>query len=83
MFCECKELSEVVFEEGSRLEKIGRGCFGGTGIRRIVIPKGVTEIQECTFSTCEELNEVMLEEGSKLKVIGEGAFMYCSNIRSI
>ena len=48
-FYGCEKLREVIFEEGSKLEKIGRGCFWGTGIQRIVIPKGVTEIQEHTF----------------------------------
>lgn len=48
-FYKCEKLREVIFEEGSKLEKIGQGCFCNAGIRRIVIPKGVEEIQEHTF----------------------------------
>ena len=31
-FCGCKSLRHVAFATGSRLEKIGGGCFSGTQI---------------------------------------------------
>ena len=43
-FYECKKLREIIFEEGSKLEKIGQNCFCGAGIEKIVIPTGVDEI---------------------------------------
>lgn len=38
-----------MFEEGSELKKIRQNCFNGTWIQKIVIPKGIEEIQEGTF----------------------------------
>lgn len=48
-FYKCEKLNRVSFQEESQLERIGQGCFWGTGIQRIVIPRGVKEIQEHTF----------------------------------
>ena len=49
VFCDCKNLKCVTFAPGSRLEKIQFRCFYDTGIERIVIPKGVEEINDFTF----------------------------------
>ena len=43
-FESCEMLKNITFAPGSRLKKIGQNCFSGTGIEKIVIPKGVTEI---------------------------------------
>lgn len=76
-------LKEIIFEEGSRLKKIGPKSFNRSGIERIVIPRGVEEIQESTFSWCTNLKEVVFEEGSELKTIGESVFSDCSNLAKI
>ena len=70
-FYECKNLKEVVFEEGSRLEEIVQNCFCSAGIERIVIPRGIEKIQRGVFLRCRNLKEVVFEEGSKLKTIQE------------
>ena len=73
----------MVFAPGSRLEKIGRGGFCDSGIKRIVIPKSVEIIQDSTFYKCKNLKEVAFEEGSKLKIIQAGTFYGCANLTNI
>ena len=68
---------------GSRLERIGAGSFYNTKIDRMVIPKGVAEIREWTFSWCRNLKEVVLEEGSRLKTVGDYAFFQCNDLSKI
>ena len=43
-FYGCKNLKEVVFEEGSRLEKIGNSSFARTNLKEITLPKTLKEI---------------------------------------
>ena len=43
-FCGCEKLKRVSFQQGSVLEKIETGCFEGSTIEEITIPKNVTEI---------------------------------------
>ena len=52
------------------LKKIGKGSFCKSGIERVVIPKGVEEIEESAFRQCKWLTEIVFEDGSKLKKIG-------------
>ena len=65
-------LEEVVFEPGSRLERIGNHAFTGTALREFTAPKGLKELGEGVFADCKELKEVKLNEG--LESIGDGAF---------
>lgn len=48
-FCECRNLRRVTFVPGSKLKKIGIGCFRDSGVERIAIPKEVEEIQNSAF----------------------------------
>ena len=65
------------------LERIGKGCFCKSGIERIVIPKGVEEIQRSAFRECENLKEVVFEAGSVLEKIGNHAFCGCISLKNI
>ena len=51
-FCYCMQLKCVTFADGSRLEKLGECWFANTGLEKIVIPKGVKELQKSVFSDC-------------------------------
>jgi hypothetical protein len=44
-FSGCGKLSEVRFEEGPRLVRIGDGVFDSTGITKIEIPSGVQVVE--------------------------------------
>ena len=65
------------------LKKIGKGSFWKSGIERVVIPKGVEEIEESAFWRCEGLTEVVFGDGSQLKKIGGCAFCGCTRQKNI
>lgn len=55
------------------VEVIGFGAFCGlTEIEEVVLPEGVTEIQDFAFDSCAKLKKVTFPNG--LKTIGAGAF---------
>ena len=41
--------ARVLFQTGSRLEKIGSGCFYNSALEEITVPRSVVEIQENAF----------------------------------
>ena len=63
-FCGWQMLEVVSFAEDSRLEKLGAYCFSNSGIEKIVIPKGVKELQNSAFRDCESLKDVVFEDNS-------------------
>ena len=65
------------------LEKIRELSFYESGIEKIVIPKGVEEIQDRAFEYCRNLRKVVFEEGSVLKKIGNVAFCNCTNLKNV
>jgi hypothetical protein len=65
---------EIVFEPGSRLKIIGKEVFKGVPIKKITIPKSVTEIGNYAFSDCNDLLEIVFESGSKLKDVSYYSF---------
>ena len=65
-------LEEIVFEPGSRLERIGDRALAGTALRELFAPKGLKELGDGVFADCKELKEVKLNEG--LENIGDRAF---------
>lgn len=81
-FYECSSLQSVTFADGSRLEKIGKQCFGSSGIVEIQIPGSVTTICEEAFSCCERLEKIWFQKDSKLEKIEERCF-FKSGLREI
>jgi hypothetical protein len=73
-FAWCKSLESVIFESGSRLERIESYAFASSGLKSIVIPSSVTVLGKSSFSWCESLDSVILENGSRLERIEEDAF---------
>ena len=73
-FVGCERLREVVFEPGSRLESIEKGCFQNCGLERIVVPRSVRSIGKEAFSGCRRLSSVRFEDGSRLSEVGSWAF---------
>ena len=53
-----KRLKEVIFEDGSRLEKIGNNSFVGSGLERIAIPSATKDIAPSAFQNCLRLKEI-------------------------
>lgn len=57
-------LTEIDFEEDSKLTKIGPEAFyGSSSLVTVKIPKTVTEISYAAFSGCSKLENVIFEEG--------------------
>ena len=55
-FTECTELISVEFIEGSKLDKISLGMFGGcTSLKNIVLPNSIETIDDSAFELCTSL----------------------------
>ena len=60
-FRDAKNLTSV--EIPATLEIIGANAFEGTGLREVVIPDTVTQIDSAVFENCTELTDVTLPSG--------------------
>ena len=76
-FEECLELECVDIPYGT-FTSFGESAFAMSGLKRIRIPEGVTEIPVCAFKECRELKEVILP--NTLQKIGICAFMQCQSL---
>jgi hypothetical protein len=78
-----KYLNELKFEIGSNLRRIGRSALSGCdSLRRIQLPRSVSEIGEFAFKTCIGLEECSVDDVAILTKIGEEVFTGCSCLRS-
>lgn len=59
----CRELGEVSFAEGSRLERVGIQAFAETALVSFTAPDSLREICELAFRECARLREVRLNGG--------------------
>lgn len=59
-FYQCKNLSTVIFSEGSQLTTIDDNAFEGTNITYFVIPNGVTFIGNYAFGGCSNLRGIFI-----------------------
>ena len=50
-----------MFEEGSKLEKIGLCCFQDSGLEEITLPKTLKKIGWSAFSNCNNLKRIYLD----------------------
>ena len=79
-FSYCKQLIEVMFNDG--LQKIENGAFCGCqSLSSITFPSTVTAIGGSAFDRCGDLREIVFNDG--LKKIGSYAFHYCTSLSSI
>lgn len=68
--------------DGKKVRKIGDNAFyGNIGIKKIVIPEGVTVLGEKSFANCTELKEVVLPE--TVNKIDNAAFFSCTRLYEI
>jgi hypothetical protein len=73
-FSECKSLSSVTFESGSKLSRIEKNAFAGTGLIDIIIPASVDFLGEGCFADINSLSSVAFESESRLSRIEKPAF---------
>ena len=80
----CVILSNVIFEENSKLVSLGTSVFGNcSDLKTIVIPRNVTNLGTDIFFNCYNLTNVTFEEDSQLSSISSGAFYNCSRLKEI
>jgi hypothetical protein len=73
----------VVFEDGSKLRRIGCSAFLGCEfLTSITIPASVVTIAESAFKECGGLAECLMDENAVLVQIEDGAFADCRSLRS-
>lgn len=72
-FCECKNLREVVFAEGSELAVIGKSTFRGcSNLAKVCLPESLKRVGSCAFYGCKSLRNIRLPGG--LEKIGVQCF---------
>jgi hypothetical protein len=75
-FSGCRKLSGLALPAG--LTSVGSQAFAFSGITNLVIPDGVTAIQDETFRDCPELTSVTIPQG--VRTIGHQAFAGCPKL---
>ena len=82
-FVECNQVTTIVYEDGNKLEHIGKGGFGGCPlVEEMPIPESVEFIGEYAFSLCSNLKTFkMVGSGNgKYIVRGNGALYDDTNL---
>ena len=80
-FYGCSNLNNIYFL-GATLDKIGTAAFQGCpNLHEIIIPEGITSIEDNTFDGCMNLNKIILPQS--VERIGENAFRNCQNIHEM
>ena len=73
-FGECKNLTEVKYDQDSKIEEIRKCAFNKSTNETISIPSQVTKICDCPFAFRHQLHKVKISSDSKLNTIEEYAF---------
>ncbi|MBR1804039.1 MAG: leucine-rich repeat protein, partial [Muribaculaceae bacterium] len=72
--------TEVVFKDGTK--GISGYCFSGQkGMKSVIIPNTITNIETGAFSGCSSLTNVIIP--NSVSLIGSGVFRGCQNLESI
>jgi hypothetical protein len=72
-FRKCASLQCVMFDSGSRLERIEESAFRDSGLKSIAIPSCVRVLCKWSFCSCASLESVTFENGSRLERIEDFA----------
>ena len=78
-FYKCSDLESVNIPKS--VNKIGKAAFRETAIREIIIPDGITRIEEQVFKGCKHLEKITLPDS--LKTIEKNAFENCTSLKTI
>jgi hypothetical protein len=83
-FYQCRSLSTVTFESGSKLCSIEASAFADcSSLSSICIPSSVERLGTACFCGCESLSTITFESDSKLSSINNNAFYFCSSLSAI
>lgn len=78
-FLECKKLEFVRLTNG--LSKIGRRAFKSTGIKKLILPDTIVDIEEEAFGNCSNLTNLVLPR--KIREIPKKCFKNCHSLHVI
>ena len=79
IFRGCTSLTDVSLS--SDIKIIANGMFCDSGISEIIIPEGITSIEDQAFSNCTNLKTVTIPEG--ITSIKYEAFSNCTNLKTV
>src|SRR5690606_27582668 len=72
----------VEFADESKIKVIGANAFYNCkGLRTIIVPESVTDIEAYAFYNCENLTSITIPW--QVTSIGSGAFDSCSSLREV
>lgn len=74
-------ISEIHFEEGSHLRRIGYFAFEQASFTEIQLLEGLWEIRQGAFYSCRNLTEITIPES--VKSIGSRCFRLCSSLERV
>lgn len=74
-FTNCPSLEAIDLPE--TLEKIGLYSFSGSGLKELVLPESLVEVEECVFSYCEQLASLTFPSASRLHELPGDGFGGC------
>lgn len=78
-FKNCQNLENVTFDEGTTI--LTGGLLSNTGIKKVIIPSGVTEIEHGVFDECKNLTTISFPDS--LKSIGYNVFRECTTLNNV
>lgn len=80
-FNSCGSLSQITFEENSKLTNIGIGAFASCStLQTVTLPNSVISISTLTFFNCTSLTQIDIP--NTVEYIGGQAFMFCTALKS-
>ncbi len=83
-FHSCTNLKEIIFHDGSQLERIGSFAFANCiHLRKIQIGGNLRTINSHAFMGCKSLFEIITPEKSTLTEIKKGVFLGCIHLHNL
>jgi hypothetical protein len=73
-FYSCRSLPSVTFDANSRLSRLEKKAFYGSGLQSIHLPGSLEVICESCFSSCRSLASVTFDTNSRLSHLESRAF---------
>ena len=80
-FAGCTSLKTVKFDNASRLETIGSGCFMSAGITDIQLPATLKTLGDGAFAGCSALTEITIP--GALENWGSLTFLQCTSLKNV
>lgn len=71
-FSKCEALKKISFQEGIRLNRIGKRCFLASGIETVTIQRTTKVIEADVFQECRHLRTICMEDGCECSLSDAG-----------